>query len=127
MRLRLWLGLAAANGALAVVMGALAAHGPAEALSGRALAWIDTGARYQLAHAVALVAVSALAAGARARLLLDLAALGFVAGSVLFSGGLYLQALAGWGWMGPLVPVGGLAFVAGWLLLLAAALRGGLR
>ena len=63
MRLRLWLGLAAANGALAVVMGALAAHGPAEALSGRALAWIDTGARYQLAHAVALVAVSALAAG----------------------------------------------------------------
>lgn len=127
MQLRLWLGVAAVSGALAVVMGALAAHGRAGTLSGQALGWIDTGARYQLAHAVALVALAALAAGAKARLLFDLAALGFVAGSVLFSGGLYLQALAGWSWVGPLVPVGGLAFIAGWLLLLAAAVRGGIR
>lgn len=125
--MRFWLAVAGVNGAIAVAMGALASHALSGAPGEQALGWVDTGARYQLAHALALLFVAVVSGrpGA-ASVPLRLAGAGFLAGSVLFCGGLYVMALAGWGWVGPVVPVGGLAFLLGWLSLLAAALgRGG--
>jgi uncharacterized membrane protein YgdD (TMEM256/DUF423 family) len=122
-----WLFLAAVNGAIAVLCGAFAAHGLKARLPADMVGVFDTGARYHLVHALAL-GLAALTLGgqdphgpaaARARL----AAMFFLGGIVLFSGSLYLLALTGLTAFGLLTPVGGLAFVAGWGTLAAAALK----
>lgn len=117
---------AALHAALAVALGAFAAHGLEGRLPPDRIAWIETGARYQLVHGAGLLAVAALwalgALGRGAGLAAGLLALG----PLLFAGGLYLAALAGWTWLIPVVPVGGAAMIAGWLAL-AAALVGGRR
>jgi len=120
--LRVWLALAAANGALAVVLGAFAAHALAESVSPSRIDWLETAARYQLVHAVALIGIAwtrtmwrgwiPVAAGA-----------GFLWGAVLFSGGLHTAALTGWRGVIAVVPIGGAGYILGWLLLLVAALR----
>ena len=115
--------LAAVNGALAVLLGAFAAHGLSGRIGADQLAVFDTGARYHLAHALAmgLAALAAKGAGAgRARL----AGWLFLAGIVLFCGSLYGLALTGIVALGYMTPFGGLAFVAGWGFLAAAALKG---
>ena len=113
---RTWLGIAAINGALAVMAGAFAAHGLKARLSADALAVFETGARYHMYHALAM-ALAGLMAARRA-------AIAFLAGIVLFSGSLYLLALTGVTLLGALTPVGGLCFIAGWALLAWAAFRG---
>ena len=101
-----WLGLAAAlSGGLAVAAGAFGAH----ALEGRAAELLRTGGQYQLAHALA--ALLALQLGIRGPGWL------FVAGATLFAGSLYLLALGGPRWLGPVTPVGGLLLIGGWLWL----------
>jgi uncharacterized membrane protein YgdD (TMEM256/DUF423 family) len=121
---RTWLVCAGLSGGLAVALGAFAAHGLEGRFPADRLDWIETGARYQVYHALAL-AVAALArqhvAGV-ARRLLTVAGAAFLLGALLFPGGLYLAALAGWTWPIPVVPVGGVAFLAGWLALAAAGL-----
>lgn len=109
-----WLVAAAASGLVAVAAGAFAAHG-LRGLGDLRLGWLETGARYQMYHALALLGVALLA---RERLgrsrALALAGWGFLGGSLLFSGSLYLLALTG---PSPLVwvtPVGGLLMLAGW-------------
>ena len=120
---RLWLCLGAANGFIAVALGAFAAHG----LEGDAGArgWLETGADYQLVHALALLALAALSCRVEdaARRWLTVAGWSFLAGIVLFSGGLYLMALAGIASLGPVVPMGGFAFFAGWAALFVAGWR----
>ncbi len=113
---RTWLGIAAINGALAVMAGAFAAHGLKARLSADALAVFETGARYHMYHALAM-ALAGLMAARRA-------AIAFLAGIVLFSGSLYLLALTGVTLLGAVTPVGGLCFIAGWALLAWAAFRG---
>ena len=113
---RTWLGIAAINGALAVMAGAFAAHGLKARLSADALAVFETGARYHMYHALAM-ALAGLVAARRA-------AIAFLAGIVLFSGSLYLLALTGVTLLGAVTPVGGLCFIAGWALLAWAAFRG---
>jgi uncharacterized membrane protein YgdD (TMEM256/DUF423 family) len=113
---RTWLGIAAINGALAVLAGAFAAHGLRAHVSMEALSVFETGARYHMYHALAI----ALAALVPARA----AAVAFLAGIVLFSGSLYLLALTGWPLMGLITPVGGVCFVAGWVLLAWASFQG---
>ena len=113
---RTWLGIAAINGALAVMAGAFAAHGLKARLSADALAVFETGARYHMYHALA-IALAGLVAARRA-------AIAFLAGIVLFSGSLYLLALTGVTLLGAVTPVGGLCFIAGWALLAWAAFRG---
>ena len=84
--------------------------------------WVETASRYQLIHALALVAVGLLATVRPSRAA-SLAAACFAAGIALFSGSLYalgLGAPRGWGMV---APAGGLSLIAGWLLLCAAALR----
>ena len=114
-RSRVWLSLAAANGFVAVAAGAFGAHGVADALAKDLL---KTGAQYQLIHALAVLACfAAWRAGVR---LAALAAWLFLGGCLLFPGSLYLMALAGARWAGPITPVGGLLFLAGWATLAAA-------
>ncbi len=122
--MRLWLCAGAANGFVAVAMGAFAAHGSGAHLSEAALAWIETARDYGMVHALALLAVAALSARAPAGRWLALAGWAFLAGTLLFSGGLYLMALAGLGSLGPVVPAGGIAYLIGWAALLVHGLLG---
>ncbi|HTE53434.1 MAG TPA: DUF423 domain-containing protein [Kofleriaceae bacterium] len=111
----------AVAGASAVAFGAFGAHALRSRLEPAALAIWQTAVLYHLLHAVALLAL-VLFARATGRAVGLPAAL-FGAGIVLFSGSLYGLALTGWRWLGPITPIGGLAFLAGWasLLLLARA------
>jgi uncharacterized membrane protein YgdD (TMEM256/DUF423 family) len=107
----MWTRLGAVLGALAVMLGAFGAH----ALEGRVdehlrTVW-DTGARYHLVHAVALVALGARPDAPKATGWL------WMAGIVLFSGSLYAMTLTGVRMLGAITPFGGLCFIAGWLWL----------
>jgi len=113
---RRWLGIAAINGALAVMAGAFAAHGLKVRLSAASLAVFETGARYQMYHALAM-ALAALVPERRA-------SVAFMGGIVLFSGSLYLLALTGIPILGVVTPIGGLCFIAGWALLAWRAFKG---
>lgn len=102
-------------GAAAVLLGAFAAHGLKRHLSEEELAWFETGCRYQMYHALALGFCGLLARTGTAP---RVAAVAFLAGILLFSGSLYGLALTGIRAMAWLTPVGGAAFVVGWLALL---------
>ncbi len=117
--MRVWLIVAGISGAIGAAMGAVAAHLLAEAPLRAAL--IATAQQYQLWHALALGLV-ALAGWQERRLSLTLAGWAFLLGTLLFCGGLYLQALGGRS-LGPLVPLGGSTLIAGWLLLAFAGWR----
>ena len=109
---------------LAVIIGAFAAHGLKQMLDPHDLAIFETAARYQMYHAIALLIVGILASMPQfSTRWLKLAAIGFVLGIVLFSGSLYLLALSGIRWLGAITPLGGVAFIFGWLLLIVAGLR----
>jgi uncharacterized membrane protein YgdD (TMEM256/DUF423 family) len=116
-----WIAIGALNAALAVAAGAFAAHGLRDRLDARALEVFETGARYHMYHALALIAAgvvaSSLARGAQTAGWL------FQIGIVLFSGSLYALALTGVRGLGAITPLGGLAFLAGWLWLAWAAWR----
>lgn len=111
-------------GLTGVALGALGAHALESALTARGMAraW-ETAARYQLFHAPALLAAGIWlkgAAGAAAPRLIW-AARCWSTGIVLFSGSLYGLALGGPRWLGPVTPLGGVALMAGWAWLIAAA------
>ena len=119
---RLWLLLSACSGFTGVALGAFAAHGLKGRLSPEHLAVFQTGAHYQLIHALALLGVALLALRGPGRLV-DLAGGFFVLGILLFSGSQYALTLSGIGALGKITPFGGLAFLAGWLCLGLAARR----
>jgi uncharacterized membrane protein YgdD (TMEM256/DUF423 family) len=115
--------LACLFGAAAVALGAWAAHGLEAAAGPRAVALVETGVRYQLWHALAMIGAMALyrvlhaAAMPRGALWLARAAQLFALGIILFCGALYVLAFGGPRWMGAIAPVGGAALIAGWLAL----------
>jgi uncharacterized membrane protein YgdD (TMEM256/DUF423 family) len=112
-----------ASAFIAVAVGAFGAHALRSRLAPELLAAFETGARYQMYHALALLAV----AWALTRWPVPaVRAAGwlFVAGTVIFSGSLYLLALTGVRIFGAVTPLGGLAFLAGWLALAVGAWRG---
>jgi uncharacterized membrane protein YgdD (TMEM256/DUF423 family) len=116
----LWIALAGLSGAMAVAAGAAATH---LALPGGA-GWAETASRYQLIHALALTGIGLMSrVGLGWRWPLLLAGMAFVIGTILFCGGLYARAFAGWHLVGPVVPVGGSAFILGWLALALSAVR----
>jgi len=115
-----WLFLAGVNGAAAVLLGAFAAHGLAHRLPANALGAFNTAAHYHLIHALAL-GVAALAGRGRPGSRVNIAALLFWIGIVLFSGSLYVWALTGIHAVVFVTPVGGTALVAGWVALAVAA------
>jgi uncharacterized membrane protein YgdD (TMEM256/DUF423 family) len=108
-------------GFLGVALGAFGAHILKARLSPDMLAVFETGVRYHLIHAVAIVASAAVADRVSDRLL---AAAGwlFALGIVLFSGSLYALALTGTTTFGAVTPMGGVAFLAGWMCLTISAL-----
>ena len=120
---RTFLFLGALSGALAVAFGAFGAHGLRAALSADLLSTFETGVRYHMYHALALLAVALAAARWSSTAFLPAAGWLFVAGTLLFSGSLYLLAFTGARWLGIITPFGGVAFIAGWLCLALAALR----
>jgi uncharacterized membrane protein YgdD (TMEM256/DUF423 family) len=120
-----WIVVAALSGAISVIAGAFGAHGfDASAAAGaKARELLQTGSHYEIAHALAMLAVVALARRARLKEGLAMAAqVLFLAGSILFPGALYALALGGPRWFGAVAPIGGLAFILGWLALALAAL-----
>jgi uncharacterized membrane protein YgdD (TMEM256/DUF423 family) len=105
-----------------VAAGAFGAHGLKERLSADMLAVFETGVRYQMYHAFALIA-AAWAASRWPGGLTSASGWLFVAGTLIFSGSLYVLSLTGLRWLGAITPIGGLAFLAGWLCLAWAALK----
>ncbi len=106
----------ALSGFVAIILTAWAAHGLRTVVSSEDLERILVGTRLQLWHALALLAVGALAAARPARIL-DVTIWAFVLGTILFSGALYLRAFSGSAALSFLTPIGGVALMAGWLLL----------
>jgi uncharacterized membrane protein YgdD (TMEM256/DUF423 family) len=114
--------MGAVSAFLAVAAGAFGAHALRGRLTPEALTIFETAARYQMYHALGLVAVG----WAVARWPASPASWAgwlFVAGTVLFSGSLYALALSGMRWLGGITPIGGVAFLVGWLILAYAATR----
>lgn len=114
--LRGFLLLAALFGFTGVGLGAFAAHALKSKLSPEYLAVFQTGVHYQMLHALALLAVALLARQLPGRLLLAAGSL-FALGIVLFSGSLYALTLSGINALGMITPLGGVAFLGGWLCL----------
>lgn len=119
---RVWLAAGALFGLLAVVAGAAGTHALRDALDADALRVFETAARFQMYHALALLAVGLLAIRRRS-LALNVAGALFALGTLLFSGSLYALALSGVGALGAVAPVGGVCLMAGWAALAIAALR----
>lgn len=103
---------------IAVALGAFAAHAMKQHYDADALRAFDTGVRYQMFHALALLACGALQAHGVAT---ALASRLLAAGIVLFSGSLYGLVLLEASWLGPVTPIGGVLFLAGWVALAIAA------
>lgn len=121
---RTFFALGALSAGIGVTLGAFGAHALKARLAPDMLAVWETGVRYQLVHALALLAVAwaatrwpgaAVAAGGWL----------FVAGTLLFSGSLYVLALSGVKGWGAVTPLGGAAWIVGWGCLAWAAWRGG--
>ena len=119
---KLFLKIAGISGALAVILGAFAAHALRDRISNHSLETFETGVRYQFYHTIALVATALIMKENDIRFL-KLAGCFFIAGMILFCFSLYflacLQASVSpdYKWIGLITPIGGVAFIAGWILL----------
>ncbi len=120
--IRFWWIVGALNAFLAVSAGAFGAHALRVKLAPRMLEVFDTASRYQMYHALALLAVGWLAVRAPSSVT-QAAGWCFLAGIVLFSGSLYALTTTGISRLGIITPFGGTLFLAGWVLLAVAAAR----
>ena len=119
---RIFFCLGASFALLAVATGAFAAHALKERLTAEMLAIIDVAARYQMYHALGLIAVAWASSQWNSQLTTASGWL-FVAGVVIFSGSLYVLSLTGIRQLGAIAPIGGLAFIIGWFCLIWGAMR----
>lgn len=107
---------------IAVALGAFGAHALREQLSAKNLATFEVGVRYQFYHGLALILLGiAHRTGAISGRITNWATLGFVVGMVFFSGSIYLLALTDLTWPGPITPLGGVLFMASWILTMVMA------
>lgn len=106
--------------ALAVMLGAFGAHALKKRLSADMLAVYQTGVQYHIAHSLGLLLIGALAAAGAAGPLAVASGWLLIVGIVLFSGSLYALSLSGIKKLGAITPLGGLAFIAGWIVLAVA-------
>jgi uncharacterized membrane protein YgdD (TMEM256/DUF423 family) len=113
---RLFFAIGAASAGIGVALGAFGAHALKARLAPDLLAVWETGVRYQIYHALGLMAV-AWAASRWPGSAITGSGWAMVAGTVLFSGSLYLLALSGVRWLGAVTPLGGVAWIVGWGLL----------
>ena len=115
--------LAALFGGLGVALGAFGAHALRSIVGPELLVTFETGVRYQMYHAFALMGVVVALSRWPQSSLAVWAGWLFVAGVVIFSGSLYALALSGQRWLGAITPLGGVAFISGWICLLLVAWR----
>lgn len=118
-----FLRFAGVFGLLAVALGAFGAHALRSRLDARDLEIFETGVRYQMYHAFALVVIAWLATrvGPEGLGLVRLGGWAFVAGVLVFSGSLYALVLTQTRWLGAITPLGGVAFLIGWTCVVLAA------
>ena len=116
-----YLRIGAILGALAVVVGAFGAHGLESILSGEMAEVFETGVKYHFYHALAILAVAAGSSALWRSRLCIWACRAWAFGILIFSGTLYALALTEIGWLGAITPIGGVALIAGWVLLALAA------
>lgn len=121
--MRLFFGLGSVLAGLAVLFGAFGAHALRARLTPADLATFEIGVRYQMYHALALLAV-AWAMSRWEGTGLVVAGWLFVGGITVFSGSLYVLVLTGQRWLGAITPIGGVALIVGWGVLAWTALRG---
>jgi uncharacterized membrane protein YgdD (TMEM256/DUF423 family) len=117
-----WFVVGAVLSGLGVILGAFGAHGLKTRVTPDLLVIFETGVRYQMYHALALLALG-LAAARWSSPWFNAAGWLFVAGIVIFSGSLYVMTFTGARWLGAITPLGGLAFILGWAALALGALR----
>lgn len=115
--------LAGILGALGVALGAFGAHALENRLSADLLSTYEVGVRYHFYHALALLGVVAVISRWPQAGSAVWAGWLFVIGIVIFSGSLYILAFTGIRWLGAITPIGGVAFIAGWVCLVWTALR----
>ena len=119
---RIFLAIAGFLGALSVASGAFAAHALKNSLTVKALEIWETATKYQMYHALALILVALLLTQTEiASSSLNIAGWAFIIGIALFSGSLYALSLSGVKWLGAITPLGGLAFIIGWICIAIAA------
>jgi uncharacterized membrane protein YgdD (TMEM256/DUF423 family) len=119
---RTFLLIGAALGFLGVAFGAFGAHALKSRLSPELLGVFETGVRYQMYHALAVLIVAAAIGHIGNARLLVIAGWLFSAGTLLFSGSLYALALTGVGVLGAITPIGGVLFLLGWAFLAVFAI-----
>ena len=120
---RLFFAFGSGFALIAVITGAFAAHTLKSKLSPDMFQVFEVAVRYQMYHALGLIAV-AWAASQWSSQLITVSGWLFVVGIVIFSGSLYILSLTGVRWLGAITPIGGVAFIIGWGCLLWAAIRG---
>ena len=116
-----WVGVAALLAGVAVIGGALGSHALKTRLTPDQLVSYEVGIRYQMYHALAILASASLMS-TRASRVVRAAAWCWLVGTLMFSGSIYALVLLGWKWLGPATPFGGLFLMVGWLLLAVATL-----
>ncbi len=119
----LWLRLIGISGAVCVMLGAFAAHGLEGRLSERYMDVFQTAVFYQLVHTLALLGLICLPDQLVNPKVRYWAAISFALGILIFSGSLYLLVFTHIGALGMITPIGGSAFIVGWLLLFFIAKR----
>lgn len=120
---KLFIILGALNAAIAVGFGAFGAHGLEGRISARLIEVYQTGVQYHIMHALGLLAIGLAAAHMGGSALIAWAGWLLFAGIIIFSGSLYTMAFTGIGWLGAITPIGGTAFIAGWVLLVIAVIK----
>lgn len=115
----------AINGFLSVALGAFGAHLLEGRVADKYLATWDTAVQYQMFHAVVLLAIGILMSGKVLGQISTLNTAGYLilAGIIIFSGSLYVLSLTGISILGAVTPIGGVAFLAGWIMLIVAAVK----
>ena len=111
-----WIIIGSILAALAVILGAFGAHGLKARLSPEDLAIFETGVRYHIIHALSIIIIGILGYHISSEIL-KTPIIFFTIGIFLFSGSLYILVLSGARWLGAITPLGGIGFIAGWLLL----------
>ncbi|WP_341730491.1 MAG: DUF423 domain-containing protein [Microcoleus anatoxicus] len=119
---RIFLATAALFGGLSVAGGAFASHALKDKLSDRSLEIFETGARYQMYHALALLFVALILSRAEAsQTFFAVSGWAFIVGTLIFSGSLYALSLTNIKLLGAITPLGGVAYIVGWVCLAIAA------
>lgn len=121
---KLFLTIGGVSMALAVALGAFGAHGLKKILSEEMLSIFETGVKYHFYHAIGLLVVGIIARYLPQSTLLSWTGWLMIAGIVIFSGSLYVLSLSDIRWLGAITPIGGLCFIASWILFAITVWKG---